>query len=416
MPVSRIEKLVSRTNISAGEVLLQVETLGANPNDQVEATVFAGDTVVAVEQASVEGDITVLRIAPENLQLWSPNDPFLYDVQVRMIRGDKELDIVQGYFGAREVAIAEDTQGITRLFLNGQPIFHLGLLDQGWWPDGLYTAPTDEALAFDIEATKRMGFNTIRKHVKVEPARWYWHADRIGLLVWQDMPTGDGGANRYQQVIRQASDVISTQTSGGPWRDLVRSSESAALFKTELDAMIDYLEPFPSIAAWVPFNEAWGQFDTDKILSQVSERDPQRLVDGPSGWFDTGTGDMLDLHVYHRESEFVDQLPAGRALVYGEFGGLGLPVKDHLSVGAGWGYTAFENESDFESAYREMLSVIEGLVPRGLAGAIYTQTTDVESEINGLITYDRRVFKIPPQRLAKMNERIIFKAAGGKVH
>ena len=373
---------------------------------------FAEGNVVAVERAAVDQDTAVVRIAPENLRHWSPDDPFLYDVQVRLLRDEKELDVVQGYFGAREVVISEDAEGITRLFLNGRAVFHLGLLDQGWWPDGLYTAPTDEALLFDIAATRRMGFNSIRKHVKVEPARWYWHADRLGLLVWQDMPTGDGGANRYRQALRQASDIISAHTSGGPWRDMVRPAESAALFKTELSAMVDYLEAFPSVVSWVPFNEAWGQFDTDSIISKVRQMDPGRLVDGPSGWFDTGAGDILDLHVYGRENEFVDELPSGRALIYGEFGGLGLPMVDHLSVADGWGYTAFENKKDFEAAYMELLVLIESLVPQGLAGAIYTQTTDVESEINGLITYDRRAFKIPPQRLAERNQRVISKGVG----
>jgi beta-galactosidase/beta-glucuronidase len=411
VPASRVEKLVSRTNVSAAEVALYVKTQNAQAQDEVELTVVAAGEIVDVQRVTLESDAAVLRFAPDHLRLWSPDDPFLYDVQVRLLRGDQQVDFVRSYFGAREVAAAEDSDGVTRLVLNGQPVFHLGLLDQGWWPDGLYTAPTDAALAFDIEATRRMGFNTIRKHVKVEPARWYWHADRLGLLVWQDMPTGDGGANRFGQVLRQASDVVSTQISGDPWRELDRSPESAALFRKELAAMMTHLEPFTSIVAWVPFNEAWGQFDTDAILSRVSRKDPSRLVNGPSGWFDTGTGDMLDLHPYNRESAFVEQLPSGRALVYGEFGGLALPLEDHLSVPEGWGYAGFTSNTEFEVAYSELMTLIESLVPRGLAGAIYTQTTDVESEINGLLTYDRREFKVWPEKLAKMHERVISSGA-----
>lgn len=413
VPADRIDKLVSSTDLAANEVQLRIGTIGENPTDVLEATVFSGDELVAEVRTAAGRDATVVRIVMKNLRLWSPDDPFLYDVKIRMLRNEEELDFIESYFGAREVATLKDAAGTTRLFLNGKPVFHLGLLDQGWWPDGLYTAPTDEALAFDIDATKRMGFNTIRKHVKVEPARWYWHADRMGLLVWQDMPTGDGGASRYTQILRQTWDIIAALFSEKPWRDMVRNPISAALFESELAAMIDYLEPFTSVVAWVPFNEAWGQFDTDTVLFAVSERDPGRLVDGPSGWFDTGAGDILDLHVYGREAAFVDQLPLDRALVYGEFGGLGLPLAGHLSVDKGWGYAAFESKGGYEAAYMEMLLLIENLVPRGLAGAIYTQTTDVESEINGLMTYDRRLFKISPARLTEINEQVISKLNEG---
>ena len=221
------------------------------------------------------------------------------------------------------------------------------------------------------------------------------------------MPTGDGGADRYRQVMRQATDILSNLIAGVSWRGLDRSIESADMFQAELSSMIDYLEFFPSIIAWVPFNEAWGQFDTNTILLAVKVRDPDRLTGGPSGWFDTGTGDVLDLHMYGREADFISELPRDRAVVYGEFGGLGLPVEDHLSVDDGWGYAAYENGRNFESAYLNLLSVIGSLKPLGLSGAIYTQTTDVESEINGLITYDRRVIKIPPERLLNRNRQVI---------
>jgi hypothetical protein len=258
-----------------------------------------------------------------------------------------------------------------------------------------------------------MGFNSIRKHVKVEPARWYWHADRLGVLVWQDMPTGDGGDNRYGQILRQTWDILWAYLSGRPARPMTRSGESSALFEVELRAMMDNLKPFTSVVAWVPFNEGWGQFDTDRILAEVAALDPQRLVDGPSGWFDTGEGDMLDLHVYGREQFFPEELPGDRPVVYGEFGGLGLPVEGHLSVDDGWGYAAFESDKEYEKAYTALMSLIRDLVPRGLAGAIYTQTTDVESEINGLLTYDRRVFKIAPERLAEIHREIIAEGEVG---
>ena len=407
VPESRVESMISVTNLAGGDVTLKLKTRGATGSDKLDITVYSGIEVVAQGLVAIHENQAELRIAPETLHLWSPDDPFLYDVKIQLVRDGIPLDSVTSYFGAREVMTAKDSQGITRLFLNGQPIFHLGLLDQGWWPDGLYTAPTDEALAFDIEATRRMGFNTIRKHVKVEPARWYWHADRIGVLVWQDMPTGDGGGERYGQVFRQALDIFSAQSTGKPLRNLDRSAESAALYKEELREIIDYLQFFPSIVAWVPFNEAWGQFDTDEVLAEVKERDPHRITGGPSGWFDTGTGDVLDLHVYLREADFVEELPNGRAVIYGEFGGLALPVKEHISAVDGWGYSNFDDNKDFEDAYSAMLSTIESLIPRGLAGAIYTQTTDVESEINGLMTYNRMAFKIAPEKLMEINQRLI---------
>jgi len=400
--------VVTATDLAAGSVTLALESQGSQPGDAFEVDVRAAGKVVLTVRDVVQTDEVTMKVSPPGLRAWSPEDPFLYDIQVSLWRGDELLDRVQSYFGAREVGVAADSAGVWRLMLNGSPIFHLGLLDQGWWPDGLYTAPTDEALAFDIKATKRMGFNTIRKHVKVEPARWYWHADRLGVLVWQDMPTGsDRDASRFTQLLDQAGDYFSSHLFGSQDAGLVRSPESADHFRRELAAMIAALQNFPSIVAWVPFNEAWGQFDTDAILAEVGALDPARLVDGPSGWIDTGSGAIRDLHMYGREAEFIAELPPRRPVVYGEFGGLAYPVDGHLAVEAGWGYSAFESQATYEAAYVDLLGLIDSLRPRGLAGAIYTQTTDVESEINGLITYDRKQFKIPPERLAEVNGRLM---------
>ncbi len=401
---------VMATDLTAGSVTLAVESHDTQPGDEIEVEVRVDEEIVASAREGAPAERISMRLSPPDLRAWSPEDPFLYELQVSLWRNGKLLDRVESYFGAREVGMARDSEGIWRLMLNGSPIFHLGLLDQGWWPDGLYTAPTDEALAFDIEATKKMGFNTIRKHVKVEPARWYWHADRLGVLVWQDMPTGsDRDASRFTQILDQAGDFFSAHLFNSKGVRLERSPESAAYFRQELASMIAGLKSFPSIVAWVPFNEAWGQFDTDEVLAEAAAMDPTRLIDGPSGWIDTGSGDIRDLHMYGREAEFISPLPSRRPLVYGEFGGLGYPVEGHLAVKSGWGYSAFESQAAFEKAYVELLGLIESLRPLGLAGAIYTQTTDVESEINGLITYDRRQFKIPPQRLAEVNGRLTKK-------
>jgi beta-galactosidase/beta-glucuronidase len=413
VPVQRIRHvMVTATDLAAGSVTLAVEFNDTRLGDEIEVEVRTEDGIVTTVRGVAHTAGASVQLSPPDLQAWSPDNPFLYDLQVSLWRNDALLDRVESYFGAREVGVARDSEGVWRLMLNGSPIFHLGLLDQGWWPDGLYTAPTDEALAFDIEATKRTGFNTIRKHVKVEPARWYWHADRLGVLVWQDMPTGsDLDGNRYSQILNQAGDLLSAQLFDAADVSLSRSPESADHFRRELASMVTALQTFPSIVVWVPFNEAWGQFDTDEILAEVGALDPTRPVDGPSGWLDTGSGDVRDMHMYGREAEFVSRLPPLRPLVYGEFGGLGYSVEGHLAVESGWGYTAFENQAAYEAAYVDLLGLIERLIPRGLAGAIYTQTTDVESEINGLITYDRRRFKMPPERLAKVNGALIQEAA-----
>jgi hypothetical protein len=293
--------------------------------------------------------------------LWSPDDPYLYDLTITLPSGDA----VDSYAGMRSVAVAPGPDGHPRLVLNGEPVFHFGLLDQGWWPDGLYTAPTDEALAHDIEVTRRLGFNTIRKHVKVEPERWYWHADRLGVLVWQDMPSADN-----------------------------ETEESRDGFTRELEALVAGRFNHPSIVMWVPFNEGWGQHDTGARVDRVRALDPTRLVNNASGWTDAGVGDVRDVHRYPGPG--MPEPEPDRAAVLGEFGGLGLPLAGHTWMDEGnWGYRGYETRSDLVAAYRGLLSRLRPLIGEGLAGAIYTQTTDVEIEVNGIMTYDRRVVKLP---------------------
>jgi beta-galactosidase/beta-glucuronidase len=360
----------------------------------------ATGSMVAQTEHLISQNRTEAVLNIPDLRLWSPSDPFLYDLELQLVdSGGQVVDVTDSYFGAREITCESDQNGHHRLFLNGEPVFHLGLLDQGWWPEGLFTAPTDEALKFDIEATLAMGFNTIRKHVKVEPARWYWHADRLGVLVWQDMPS-----TAFDMVAFGKQLAEGIQPEDMEW-DLISPGNDREGFLIELDAMIDALESFPSIVVWVPFNEAWGQHDTDHILTHVMERDPSRLVDGPSGWTDTGTGHMRDHHLY----QDAEKLPAhedGRATVYGEFGGLSLFVDGHVMVEKGWGYTKTETAEDLLASYTKLLNEITALIPEGLAGVIYTQTTDVESEINGLLTYDRN-YKIDPDILCSLHTQIL---------
>ncbi len=320
---------------------------------------------------------------------WTPDSPFLYDLQVTLLENGNVVDRVNSYFGMRKISLGKDDKGITRLFLNNKPLFHFGPLDQGWWPDGLYTAPTDEALKYDIEVTKKLGFNMARKHVKVEPQRWYYWADKLGLLVWQDMPNGD-------KHIRQNEP------------DYTRSAESAAQFESELRNIIDTLYNHPSIVMWVPFNEGWGQYDTQRITNWIKQCDPTRLVNSASGWADRGAGDVHDIHSYPGPAAPPNE--ENRAAVLGEFGGLGLPLKGHTWQGVqGWGYHTLHSKELLYKAYSSLLNRLGPLIESGLAAAVYTQTTDVETEVNGLMTYDRQITKMEAGQLAELNGGIISK-------
>ncbi len=290
-------------------------------------------------------------------------------------RGDAVIDQVASYFGMRKISLGKDGAGTVRLMLNNRFVFQYGPLDQGWWPDGLYTAPTDEALRYDLETLKRIGCNMLRKHVKVEPDRLYYWCDKLGLLVWQDMPNGDRGIRADQP-------------------DLKRSEESARQFELELKSVIDALRSHPSIVMWVPFNEGWGQYDTQRIVAWIKGYDPSRLVNNASGWTDRGVGDVLDIHRYPGPAR--PAVEADRAIVLGEFGGLGLPLAGHTwQAEKNWGYRSFDDREALAAAYIGLMRCLHPLVGEGLSAAVYTQTTDVEIEINGYLTYDRAVEKLP---------------------
>jgi hypothetical protein len=357
VPETRIDALETVPDVDGGEVRVTARLVGPEAGATVHVWAFDGDR----EVGSAEGPAsTALRIKIPGPKLWSPDHPFLYDLRVSAA-GDE----VKSYFGMRSIAIGKDEAGVTRLQLNGKPLFQLGPLDQGWWPDGLYTAPTDEALKFDIEIIKRFGFNMIRKHVKVEPERWYSWCDRLGILVWQDMPSGDN-----------------------------RGAEARKQFDLELERMIAARFNHPSIVMWVPFNEGWGQHDTPRHVEWIKRRDPTRLVNNASGWTDSGTGDVSDVHIYPGPG--MPPLEEKRAAVLGEFGGLGLPLPGHLWVDRNnWGYRTFKDREALGSAYAELMGRLLSLAAMGLSAAVYTQTTDCEVEVNGLLTYDREVNKVP---------------------
>ena len=361
--------------------------------DQVKISAWDGENKIAEETTGSSREVN-LKIP--NAKLWGPDAPFLYNLKISVVRNGKAIDEVKSYFAMRKISVQPDENGIKRIALNNKFLFQFGPLDQGWWPDGLYTAPTEEALVYDIDQTKAMGFNAIRKHVKVEPARWYYHCDKVGMLVWQDMPSGDLGARWNSRPGME----------GGS--DMERKPESEAIYRKEWNAIIDALYNFPCIVIWVPFNEAWGQFKTKEITEWTKSKDPSRLVNSASGGNFHEVGDIMDLHNYPapampKASLFGTQ----QAIVLGEFGGLGLPLEGHTWQDKNnWGYRSFQNADTLFKTYSSYIDQLVPLVQKGLSAAIYTQTTDVEVEVNGLMTYDRRVIKMPADRLKKIHEKL----------
>jgi len=376
-----IESLNIVPDIDAGVVRITAVCSDEADGFSIDAQVKDGWWTKGKSRADV-GNPIVIPI--KNPKLWSPDSPFLYDLKVALKDGKgKKVDKVSSYFGMRKISLGKDEKGITRVMLNNEFVFQFGLLDQGWWPDGLYTAPTDEALRYDIEVTKKLGFNLARKHVKIEPRRWYYWCDKLGLLVWQDMPSGD--------VYIDPSEP-----------DAQRSKESAQQFELELTRMIDSLGSHPSIVVWVPYNEGWGQYDTERITKMIKEHDPTRLVNNASGWADRGVGDIHDIHDYPGPS--MPEPEAKRAVVLGEFGGLGLPVEGHLWQERGsWGYREFKSPEELTDAYRKLIRNLRVLIDKGLSAAVYTQTTDVEVEVNGMMTYDR-VIKMDLKNVNRINQ------------
>ena len=403
VPVSHIERL--KITPSVDDSSLQVEAEGSFDKATTTLEIETNHQTLA---GPAGAPLRLVLSGP--VKLWSPESPHLYDLKARLIQNGQRQDEVKSYFAMRKVGLGRDPrpvggrgdnqvvgsplkgepQGQTRIFLNGHPYFQLGLLDQGWWPDGLYTAPTDAALRYDLEVTRKLGFNMIRKHVKVEPERWYYFCDRLGLLVWQDMPSGGPPA---------------------PWspsgdydqNELSRDPTARAIYRREWQAIVEHLYNHPSIVTWVPFNEGWGQHDTVDICHWTQTLDPTRLVDQASGGNDFGVGQIKDLHSYPGpdipQPDPPDQ--SSRALVLGEFGGLGLPLPGHLwQPERSWGYRSFDSQEVWAGQFLALLERLGPLRDRGLSAAVYTQTTDVESEANGLMTYDREIIKIDPARVS----------------
>lgn len=389
VPAAHIDSYYAVADIDAGTLAVTVDA-AVEDGDVVEVVLLAdGDPV-----AKAEGREVMLAV-PE-MRLWSPSDPYLYDLEIKVLRDGAAVDAVKGYTAMRKISYAADKDGHKRMLLNNEPLFQYGPLDQGWWPDGLYTAPSDEALAFDIEKTKEMGFNMIRKHVKVEPARWYWHCDRLGMLVWQDMPSiADNSTNVWDNR---------TYENG---TDTPVPDDAKANYYKEWGEIMSSFKVFPCIVTWVPFNEAWGQFDTEEVVKFTRAQDPTRLINYASGGnFVKCSGDILDLHNYpHPEMYLYDD---DYINVLGEYGGIGWPVEGHLwQPDRNWGYVQFKSADEVLDTYEKYADMLIDLIDDGFAGAIYTQTTDVEIEVNGLMTYDRKVVKLDIERLSAINRKVI---------
>lgn len=361
---------------------------------EVKALAYDRDREVAAATAR-PGEKLTLKI--ENPKLWSPETPFLYYLKMQLSSSRKTAE-VESYFGMRKFSIANDSKGYKRLLLNNEPFFQHGPLDQGYWPDGLYTAPSEEALLYDLELTKGYGFNMIRKHLKVEMDRWYYHCDRLGLIVWQDMPSGGSGLKLLYNLLPPTL-FPGKRFSDKHYRLAGRAErDNREFFLLELKEMVDALFNHPCIGMWVIFNEGWGQFDAAYYLNWLQQYDPSRYIDHASGWFDQGSGEINSRHIYMRRLTVPGDTEE-RAFILSEYGGYALPIEGHLwkEKGRHFGQKKYKSKSTLNNGLANLIGEhFTPLISRGLAGAIYTQLCDVETELNGLVTYDREVSKVDP--------------------
>ena len=383
VPENYVKSLRLTPDLDAGVLRWHIEADGA---EGARVTVRAGDTVIAEGRADENGDgVSVIPAA--HLRPWSPEDPFLYDVDITL--GE---DRVASYFGMRKFSLVEQ-QGRQVLALNNEPYFQTGLLDQGYWSDGLYTPPSDEAMVCDIRTMKELGFNMLRKHIKIEPLRWYYHCDRLGMLVWQDMPSGGG---QYNLLTISAPLITGIHLKDSHYRLFARTdAQGREDFTRELTELITQLQNCPCIVLWVPFNEGWGQFDAKNAVRLIRRLDPTRLIDHASGWHDQGVSDVKSLHVYFKPYRFRPD-KKGRAVVLSEFGGYNLPVAGHTWNTKNFGYKGYQTPEALGEAVKTLYET--QIIPArraGLAADVYTQLSDVEDEVNGFVTYDRRVEKLP---------------------
>ncbi|MDD2522286.1 MAG: glycoside hydrolase family 2 TIM barrel-domain containing protein [Anaerolineaceae bacterium] len=405
LPKKHIRSLKITPSIETNLLELKVNVGEETLNSLCQLEAIASYEGVEVGRACGGLNSTLVFHLPD-AKLWHPDHPHLYDLEVRLVENEKPVDEVQSYFAMREFGKTKDDKGLWRFTLNNEPIFQFGPLDQGYFPEGLYTPPSEEAMLSDIEYAKKIGCNMIRKHVKVEPLRWYHACDRLGLIVWQDMP--NGGRTTKDAV------VYFTFTSGIHRFDQHRfkrfgreDPQNREEFRAELQDMIETLYNSPCIGVWVPFNESWGQFHAIRIAEWVKSLDPTRLVDHASGWFDQGGGDFQSRHVYVKPLSA--RISDNRILAVTEFGGYTMQVPDHVYTDRErFGYGHYQDAESLTAAYLSLLEQqVKPLISQGLCAAIYTQLTDIETEINGYLTYDRRVEKMDAHTLREAHQGLI---------
>ena len=388
---NHIIHIATAADIRHSSVELTLRSSAGNDGSIVEAVLTDGDKTVTTAKGMPNG---TLRLRVPEAKLWSPEQPFLYGLKLTLRKEGKVTDQVASYVAMRTIGAERDwDEGYVRMKLNGRNYFQYGPLDQGWYPDGLYTAATEEAMRYDLEVTKLSGYNMIRKHVKVEPDRWYYLCDSLGIVVWQDMPSGDYG-NQWEPY----------KYNGGT--DKQRSGVSSENYYREWKEIVDQRGQHPCGVVWVPFNEGWGQFETEKVVAWTKEYDPTRLVNPASGGNHRDCGDIFDFHHYPNPAMFLSD--PNRVNVLGEYGGIGLPLAGHLwKEDQNWGYVKFQNKEEVTAEYVKYAEQLKGYVQRGYSAAVYTQTSDVEGEVNGLLTYDRRELKVDPVAVAKVNREVI---------
>ncbi|MBQ9891875.1 MAG: beta-galactosidase [Bacteroidales bacterium] len=414
VPSTRVEGYTVAANLEDNILKVNVDAANLKGADLVRVELLEGGIGYSAETPSTkvlaasDGPVAALKLVSP--KLWSPDSPYLYGLRISIMRNGQVIDCVNGYTSVRTISKVK-SDGYNRMALSGKPLFQYGPLDQGWWPDGLYTAPTDDALRFDVEKTREFGFNTIRKHIKVEPARWYYWCDALGVMVWQDMPC----IADHSKGVAQSRDPQLVKLQANKWaHDSLLGGTDASVpqqwkdnYYKEWGEIIKALKVFQCIIVWVPFNEGWGQFDTPKVVEFTRSQDPTRLINESSGGNFVLKGDILDVH--HYPGPMMNVFEGKLVNVLGEYGGIGLPVEGHLwkITDKNWGYGGVKKSaSEVVEQYRAFAERLKVFVSTGCSAAIYTQTTDVEVEVNGLMTYDRMV-KVPEAEICKINKSVI---------
>lgn len=396
-----IENIKLTPDIDKG--VIAIKTITKATDFTIKARVSLRGNTVAEKLLTADDLIEI-----ENAELWSPESPTLYDIDIELIKDNACCDKISSYFGMRKYSIEKDEKGLPRLFLNGKPYFQRGLLDQGYWSDGGMTPPSDEAMIYDIQTMKELGFNMLRKHIKTEPARWYYHCDRLGMLVWQDMISGGDYVKTFYAGVLPNLGI--TRLSDKNYKRFNRDkAEWREEFKIELFEMIDELYNCVSLCCWVPFNESWGQFDAKEIGCEIKKYDPSRFVDHASGWYDQGGPDFISMHKYILPVR-LPRLDGERPFVLSEYGGYSMIAEKHCwDEKKSFGYMMYKSQKTLTDAFVKLHEKqIIPLISKGLSATVYTQVTDVEWEVNGMLTYDRKLIKLDAEAVKAVNERMKY--------